>query len=431
MFRVLTSAGITLQNEIDMLKLARELDMVTVGAGLRRGGQPAAGRRGAARHLLLPRRHDQGRPEGLRLGRDDRGDRRAHGGGEPEAAGAEEGHHPGRARRRDGDARGRAVHARPHHLRRLLDRLVHRAPARSSGPCRSRPGRSRRCASRTGSPMPKVIAVLATLDTKGQEAEFLREQLKALGSRALVVDMGVLGTPAARADVTRAEVARAGGTTLAALKTDPTREASQPVMAAGATKLLLQRMQGRHGPRRDRPRRPAGHRDLHDGDARAALRPAEGDGLDRRLRRHLAVRRHLGHHDDVLGGRHPRPQRLHAQGAGQRRRRGARHGAGEGRAGEEAARRATSRSSASRTSACSRRARCTRRRCFASARLRGDRVPRGRHRRPRDGADDAPGHHRRRLRLRDGRDQRRAVPRPARRRPGAADRGRRRWACRR
>jgi uncharacterized protein (UPF0261 family) len=90
--------------------------------------------------------------------------------------------------------------------------------------------------------MPRVIAVLATLDTKGQEAEFLRQQLRALGSRPLVVDMGVLGTPAARADITRAEVARAGGSTLAALRRDPTREAAQPVMAAGATKLLQQRL---------------------------------------------------------------------------------------------------------------------------------------------------------------------------------------------
>ena len=57
----------------------------------------------------------------------------------------------------------------------------------------------------------KVIAVLATLDTKGQEAEFLREQLDALGSRALLVDIGVMNAPAAAADVTRAQVARAGG----------------------------------------------------------------------------------------------------------------------------------------------------------------------------------------------------------------------------
>ncbi|HTV02549.1 MAG TPA: Tm-1-like ATP-binding domain-containing protein, partial [Luteitalea sp.] len=91
--------------------------------------------------------------------------------------------------------------------------------------------------------MPKTIAVLATLDTKGQEAEFLREQLAALGSRALLVDIGVLGTPAVAADLTRTQVARAGGTPLATLKASPTREAAQPVMAAGATRLLLARIE--------------------------------------------------------------------------------------------------------------------------------------------------------------------------------------------
>lgn len=90
--------------------------------------------------------------------------------------------------------------------------------------------------------MPKTIAVLATLDTKGQEAEFLRDQLRALGSGALVVDIGVLNRPAARADLTRAQVARAGGTTLAALRQAGTREAAQPVMAAGAARLLLSRL---------------------------------------------------------------------------------------------------------------------------------------------------------------------------------------------
>ena len=88
----------------------------------------------------------------------------------------------------------------------------------------------------------KTIAVLATLDTKGQEAEFLREQLKALGSKALLVDMGVLGKPAARADVTRKQVAKLGGTPLPALQKDPSREAAQPVMAAGAIKVLQRRL---------------------------------------------------------------------------------------------------------------------------------------------------------------------------------------------
>lgn len=95
--------------------------------------------------------------------------------------------------------------------------------------------------------MPKVIAVLATLDTKGEEADFLRAQLKTLGSRALIVDIGVLGTPATRADITRAEVARAGGSSLARLQRGATREAAQPVMAQGAARLLLRRLQRVHG----------------------------------------------------------------------------------------------------------------------------------------------------------------------------------------
>ena len=88
----------------------------------------------------------------------------------------------------------------------------------------------------------KVIAVLATLDTKGEEAEFLREQLEALGSRALLVDIGVMNAPATRADLTRAQVARAGGTSLTSLQAGKSREASQPVMSAGATRLLLARI---------------------------------------------------------------------------------------------------------------------------------------------------------------------------------------------
>ena len=42
----------------------------------------------------------------------------------------------------------------------------------------------------------KTIAVLATLDTKGKEAEFLREQIGKHGQTALIMDVGVMGTPA-------------------------------------------------------------------------------------------------------------------------------------------------------------------------------------------------------------------------------------------
>ena len=73
--------------------------------------------------------------------------------------------------------------------------------------------------------MTKVIAVLATLDTKGQEAEFLREQLEGARQPRAARRHRRARTRRRAADVTRAQVARAGGTTLAALQARPTREA--------------------------------------------------------------------------------------------------------------------------------------------------------------------------------------------------------------
>lgn len=84
----------------------------------------------------------------------------------------------------------------------------------------------------------KTIVVLATLDTKGREAQYLREQIEKYGDRALVVDTGVTGTPGARPDVTREQVAEAGGMSLAKILEQPSRDVAAPVMAEGATKII-------------------------------------------------------------------------------------------------------------------------------------------------------------------------------------------------
>ena len=81
----------------------------------------------------------------------------------------------------------------------------------------------------------KTIVVLATLDTKGHEADYLRQQIEQIGHKALVMDTGVLGAPACKADVAREAVANAGGSTLAKLLAQPDREVAAPIMAAGAT----------------------------------------------------------------------------------------------------------------------------------------------------------------------------------------------------
>lgn len=84
----------------------------------------------------------------------------------------------------------------------------------------------------------KTIVVLATLDTKGREAQYLREQIEAMGARALVVDVGVINRPAAKADITREQVAEAGGVPLSQLLEKPDREVAAPVMAEGATRIV-------------------------------------------------------------------------------------------------------------------------------------------------------------------------------------------------
>jgi uncharacterized protein (UPF0261 family) len=90
-----------------------------------------------------------------------------------------------------------------------------------------------------------TILVLATLDTKGKEARFVCDQIESLGNRALLMDTGVVGIPVADPDIPRAEVADAGGVSLAKLLEKPSREVAAPVMAAGATRILQQLVEER------------------------------------------------------------------------------------------------------------------------------------------------------------------------------------------
>jgi uncharacterized protein (UPF0261 family) len=84
----------------------------------------------------------------------------------------------------------------------------------------------------------KTIVVLATLDTKGREAQFLREQIEKFGDKALVVDTGVTGTPGTHPDISREEVAEAGGMSLTKILEHPSRDVAAPVMAEGATQVV-------------------------------------------------------------------------------------------------------------------------------------------------------------------------------------------------
>src|SRR5437870_6244301 len=56
-----------------------------------------------------------------------------------------------------------------------------------------------------------TVVLVGTLDTKGVEYAYLRDRLREHGVTVVLVDAGVLREPLAEPDVTRREVAEAGG----------------------------------------------------------------------------------------------------------------------------------------------------------------------------------------------------------------------------
>lgn len=85
-----------------------------------------------------------------------------------------------------------------------------------------------------------TVVLLGTLDTKGDEYAFLRERIREQGCDAVMVDAGVLGEPRIPADVGRAEVARAAGSSIEQLIAAGDRGAAIETMAKGATVIARQ-----------------------------------------------------------------------------------------------------------------------------------------------------------------------------------------------
>jgi uncharacterized protein (UPF0261 family) len=85
--------------------------------------------------------------------------------------------------------------------------------------------------------MPRVV-LLGTMDTKGAEYGFVRDRLLAAGVDVLVVDCGILGSPAIAPDITREQVANAAGDSLERLAVAGDRGAAVKSMARGAEAVL-------------------------------------------------------------------------------------------------------------------------------------------------------------------------------------------------
>jgi uncharacterized protein (UPF0261 family) len=88
----------------------------------------------------------------------------------------------------------------------------------------------------------RTIVIVATLDTRGDEVEFLKELIESKGHSVITVDVGVMGSPHMSADFSREKVAEAGGTSLQQLveaaNAGADRKQATDVMIAGARKIV-------------------------------------------------------------------------------------------------------------------------------------------------------------------------------------------------
>jgi uncharacterized protein (UPF0261 family) len=84
------------------------------------------------------------------------------------------------------------------------------------------------------------IALIGTLDTKGEEIAYVRDRLRALGARPVVIDTGILGEPHGCApDISHAEVAAAAGDDLEGVRAAGSRGAAVERMLAGVRAVCL------------------------------------------------------------------------------------------------------------------------------------------------------------------------------------------------
>ena len=87
------------------------------------------------------------------------------------------------------------------------------------------------------------VYLLATLDTKGPDAAFVREQLRKSGVEVTLVDTGCLGSPAVAADISREQLFAAAGTTVDELRAKNDRGTAVSTALHGAVALVTQAYQ--------------------------------------------------------------------------------------------------------------------------------------------------------------------------------------------
>jgi uncharacterized protein (UPF0261 family) len=92
--------------------------------------------------------------------------------------------------------------------------------------------------------MLKPILIVSSLDTKGQEVQFIKELIEQRGQRTIILDMGMRGEFLTPADIPCEEVAKAGGISIHEIRTSTkSRDEIVSIMTKGGIKKTLELFQ--------------------------------------------------------------------------------------------------------------------------------------------------------------------------------------------
>ena len=87
--------------------------------------------------------------------------------------------------------------------------------------------------------MPKTVLLVGAMDTKGEDFAYVKQLIEQQGVKTLVVDFGVLGEATGiHADISRGEVAQAGGGDLKAMQAEQKKDYCMETMTKGLTKVV-------------------------------------------------------------------------------------------------------------------------------------------------------------------------------------------------
>jgi len=87
--------------------------------------------------------------------------------------------------------------------------------------------------------MSKKVLIIGTLDTKGEEFLFLKQNIQEAGAQTLVINAGIIGEPFFEPDVSNIEVAQAAGHTIKELRESNDRGFNIDVMMRGTASIVL------------------------------------------------------------------------------------------------------------------------------------------------------------------------------------------------